>query len=85
MRHRARRAERGDGVGPAEIIQGWFSATVPVWAKQQRPIAVLRLDGDWYDSTILCLEHLWPLVSPGGLVIIDDYYPWDGCSKAAVR
>lgn len=70
------------GQPDAEIIKGWFSATVPVWAKQQRPIAVLRLDGDWYDSTILCLEHLWPLVSPGGLVIIDDYYTWDGCSKA---
>jgi hypothetical protein len=37
--------------------------TVPVWAKAQRPIAVLRLDGDWYESTMLCLEHLWPLVS----------------------
>lgn len=37
-----------------EIIKGWFEDTVPVWAKQQRPISVLRLDGDWYESTILC-------------------------------
>lgn len=65
-----------------EIIKGWFEDTVPVWAKQQRPIAVLRLDGDWYDSTILCLEQLWPLVSKGGIVIVDDYYTWDGCSRA---
>lgn len=65
-----------------EIIKGWFEDTVPVWAKRQRPIAVLRLDGDWYDSTMICLEHLWPLVAPGGLVIIDDYYTWDGCSRA---
>jgi O-methyltransferase len=65
-----------------EIIKGWFEKTVPVWAKQQRRIAVLRLDGDWYDSTILCLEHLWPLVVPGGIVIVDDYYTWDGCSRA---
>jgi O-methyltransferase len=70
------------GQPDAEIIKGWFEDTVPVWAQQQRPIAVLRLDGDWYDSTILCLEHLWPLVSQGGIVIIDDYYTWDGCSKA---
>ena len=65
-----------------ELVKGWFEQTVPVWAKQQRPIAVLRLDGDWYESTILCLEHLWPLVSTGGVVIIDDYYTWDGCSRA---
>ncbi len=65
-----------------EIVKGWFEDTVPVWAKQKRPIAVLRLDGDWYESTILCLEHLWPLVSPGGIIIIDDYYTWDGCSRA---
>jgi O-methyltransferase len=65
-----------------EIVKGWFEETVPVWAKRQRPIAVLRLDGDWYESTMLCLEHLWPLVSSGGVVIIDDYYTWDGCSRA---
>jgi O-methyltransferase len=65
-----------------EIVKGWFEETIPVWAKRQRPIAVFRLDGDWYESTMLCLEHLWPLVSRGGVVIIDDYYTWDGCSRA---
>jgi O-methyltransferase len=65
-----------------EIVKGWFKDTVPVWAEKQRPIAVLRLDADWYESTILCLEQLWPLVSPGGVVILDDYYTWDGCSRA---
>jgi O-methyltransferase len=70
------------GQADFELIKGWFSDTVPAWAKKQRPIAVLRLDADWYDSTILCLEKLWPLVSSGGVIIIDDYYTWDGCSKA---
>lgn len=70
------------GQSDFELVKGWFADTVPIWAKQQRPIAVLRLDGDWYESTLLCLEHLWPLVSPGGLVIIDDYYTWDGCARA---
>lgn len=65
-----------------EFVKGWFEDTVPIWAKQQRPIAVLRLDGDWYESTMVCLEHLWPLVTPGGMVIIDDYYAWDGCTLA---
>ncbi len=36
-------------------------------------IAVLRLDGDLYESTKVCLEYLYPLVSPGGWVIVDDF------------
>jgi hypothetical protein len=47
-----------------------------------RPIGVLRLDGDWYDSTMVVLERLYDAVAPGGLVIIDDYYVWPGCSQA---
>ena len=65
-----------------ELLTGWFDDTVPAYAKRQRPIAVLRLDGDWYDSTMVCLEHLFPLVAPDGIVIIDDYFDWDGCSRA---
>jgi hypothetical protein len=45
-------------------------------------IAILRLDGDWYESTMTCLAHLYDKVNPGGLIILDDYYMWDGCSKA---
>jgi hypothetical protein len=47
-------------------------------------IAVLRLDGDLYDSTRVCLENLYPLVSPGGWVICDD---WDlsGARKAVLE
>ena len=70
------------GQADFELVKGWFADTVPAWAEKRRPIAVLRLDGDWYDSTLLCLEKLWPLVSPGGVIIVDDYYTWDGCSKA---
>ena len=43
---------------------------------------MLRLDGDWYDSTMQCLEALVPLVAEGGTIIIDDYYAWDGCARA---
>jgi O-methyltransferase len=70
------------GDGDHEIVKGWFDDTLPVWAARQRPIAVLRLDGDWYDSTMACLEHLWPLVVGGGIVLVDDYYTWDGCARA---
>jgi hypothetical protein len=45
-------------------------------------IALLRLDGDWYHSTAVCLEHLVPIVPEGGVVILDDYYVFDGCARA---
>jgi O-methyltransferase len=61
---------------------GWFQNTVPMDAKRLGPIALLRLDGDWYDSTKICLEHLYPLLSPGGIIIMDDYFAWEGCRKA---
>jgi predicted O-methyltransferase YrrM len=62
-------------------IQGWFEETVPVWANIIPQISILRLDGDLYNSTIVCLEHLYPLLIPGGILIIDD---WDlpGCRQA---
>jgi O-methyltransferase len=46
-------------------------------------IAVLRLDGDMYESTYLALSSLYPKVSPGGFIIIDDYGALPRC-KAAV-
>ena len=44
-------------------------------------IALLRLDADLYESTRVCMEHLYPLVSPGGIVIVDDYR-LSGCRRA---
>jgi O-methyltransferase len=45
-------------------------------------IAMLRLDTDWYDSSKIELEQLYPRVVPGGLVIFDDYYHWNGQQQA---
>ncbi len=45
-------------------------------------IALLRLDTDWYESTKLELEILWPKITKGGVMIIDDYDYWSGCRKA---
>jgi hypothetical protein len=66
------------------IVPGWFDQSVPALVPElrSRGIALLRLDGDWYGSTSTCLEHLVPLVTEGGLVIVDDYYAWDGCARA---
>jgi len=51
--------------------EGWFQDTVP--PSDTGPIALLRLDGDLYESTRICLEYLYLKVTSGGFVIIDDY------------
>jgi len=62
------------------VHKGLFADTLP--HVETGPIAVLRLDGDWYESTLQCLERFWDRVLPGGLILIDDYYAWEGCTKA---
>lgn len=62
------------------FIKGFFSDTMPTAPIDQ--IAILRLDGDMYESTIVVLEHLYPKVSPGGIVIIDDYGMLPECNRA---
>jgi O-methyltransferase len=64
-----------------KLIKGWFKDTLPSF-NPEKPIAILRLDGDWYESTMDCMVALYPKVQPGGLILIDDYYTWDGCAKA---
>ena len=46
-------------------------------------IALLRLDTDWYESTLHELTHLFPLLALGGIIILDDYGWWSGSKKAA--
>jgi O-methyltransferase len=67
-----------------ELLQGWFDTTTPALSRTlaDEGIALLRLDGDWYESTTVCLEQLVPLVAEEGVIIIDDYYAWDGCARA---
>lgn len=61
---------------------GWFENTIPAIKDSIGPIALLRLDGDWYSSTKVCLEGLFPLIQSGGMLVIDDYGAWEGCRKA---
>lgn len=67
-----------------KLVRGWFDSTVPSVASElsEKGIAVLRLDGDWYTSTDVSLKYLCPLTCEKGVVIIDDYYAWDGCARA---
>lgn len=61
--------------------KGWFkdvfNSSIPI-----ESVSILRLDSDWYDSTMECLDFFYPKIRNGGLIIIDDYLTWEGCSKA---
>jgi O-methyltransferase len=65
-----------------EIRQGWFQDTVGRARGEVGPIALLRLDGDWYESTRTCIEALYDQVAEGGFVVIDDYGEFPGCRTA---
>ncbi len=63
------------------FVKGWFKNTLPEAHAKIDAIFLLRLDGDLYESTKVCLEYLCPKLSEGGIVIIDDY-ALPGCKKA---
>lgn len=62
------------------FVQGKVEDTIP--ERMPKGIALLRLDTDWYESTRHELEHLYPLLSPGGVLIVDDYGHWQGARQA---
>jgi len=64
------------------FLKGWFRDTLPTAPTQQ--LALLRLDGDLYESTMDTLINLYDLVAPGGIVIIDDWGVLPVC-RAAVE
>ena len=79
-------------------VVGWFDQTInEAKAKEIGPIAILRLDGDLYESTIIPLTYFYANVEPGGIIIIDDYgitfgpqYKWNDpaltpCARAVEK
>ena len=64
----------------ARLVKGLFEDTIP--RSDTGPIAVLHIDGDWYESVKVCLDSLYDRVSRGGVVQIDDYGHWKGARKA---
>ena len=61
-------------------MKGFFSETLP--KLNAGPFALIRLDGDMYESTYVALKCLYPKVSIGGFVIIDDYGAVAQCRQA---
>jgi hypothetical protein len=62
------------------FLKGWFKDTLP--AAPIKRLAILRMDGDLYNSTMDSLANLYDKVSTGGYVIVDDYKHWPGCRRA---
>jgi len=66
------------------LVKGFFQDTLQIQENIDNigKIAVLRLDGDWYESTKICLEKLYDKVIDGGIIIIDDYGHFIGAKMA---
>lgn len=60
------------------LIKGLVQNTLRV----STPIVFAHVDVDWYDPVKTCLDRIWPNLSIGGTIILDDYYAWGGCKKA---
>lgn len=66
------------------LVKGWFQDTIKEKSKEIKNIALLRLDGDLYESTKIPLQYLLKKVVKGGYVIIDDWN-LEGCRKAVLK
>lgn len=65
-----------------KILPGWFDGTIPPLCAEVGPIALLHLDADFYASTHICMDYLYPNVVTGGFIYVDDLGYWAGCAKA---
>jgi len=70
-----------DVAGDVHIVKGWFQNTLPSVKSKIGPIALMRLDGDIYESTKIPLDILFDQISEGGYIIIDDFH-LRGCRQA---
>jgi predicted O-methyltransferase YrrM len=61
-----------------ELIQGLLENTLVV----DRPVSLAHIDVDWYEPVMTSLERVAPRLSPGGVIVLDDYFDWSGCRKA---
>jgi asparagine synthase (glutamine-hydrolysing) len=73
-------ARHGVPVGPSgvRLVQGMFQDTL----HPDGPVALAHLDGDWYESTMTCLQRIVPHLAVGGRLVVDDYAQWSGCRTA---
>ena len=77
---RAALLETGYPAERVHLVEGRVEETLP--ASAPAAIALLRLDTDWYESTRHELEHLYPRLVSGGVLLLDDYGYWEGARQA---
>jgi asparagine synthase (glutamine-hydrolysing) len=79
---RVRENFRSTGFAPDQenvtFNKGLFAETI----NGSEPVKLAHLDGDWYESTMTCLERIIPRLVVNGTIIIDDYAAWSGCRHA---
>ena len=70
------------GVGNVELVEGFFENTLPSYSDYT--FSFVHLDCDLYSSYKVCLEFFYPRMSPGGIILLDEYNdpPWPGCNQA---
>jgi Macrocin-O-methyltransferase (TylF) len=77
-----RRNLQSFGLAPEEqnitLVRGLVQETLT----GTEPVAFAHLDVDWYEPSLVCIERLYPRLSIGGSIIVDDYHDWGGCRRA---
>ena len=63
-----------------KLVKGLFDTTMQ--EHLSRPIALAHIDCDWYQPVKYCLDVIYPLLSDGGFIVVDDYLRWEGCTAA---
>jgi O-methyltransferase len=79
---RANMNSTGYPMDQVNFVVGKVEQTLNLRSNIPDAIALLRLDTDWYESTKVELETLYDKLSPGGILLIDDYGYWDGTRRA---
>jgi O-methyltransferase len=74
-------AMKCSGAKSYRLVKGWFNDTLATFVPPSQ-IAVLRIDCDWYASTMTCLRALFPHLAEDGILIADGYPDWDGYARA---
>jgi O-methyltransferase len=64
------------------VVKGWFQDTFGDAAANVSEVAILHVDGDWYESVLLTLRTFYQRISPGGWIVLDDYGHWIGARRA---
>lgn len=60
------------------LVKGFYEDTL----RLDEPVALAHVDCDWYESVLVCLERIVPHVVTGGMLVVDDYGYWPGCTRA---